>query len=255
MLRRKGARRTVLTGAAAVALGLAIPATSAYAAPTAPQAAASAASATQGVMSPKPVSGLVASSTEDGIWIHWDMDYANPWDRHPVIDKNVKSFELYRADDNGEPFNHIATLPGEAAENGFIDAEIKRNRYAVYYVTTVDLAGNESAASATAAGTPLMRIRQETPGSPKSLTAKGGSGKVELSWQPNPYDTPSPSKYLVYRYDTGRLNPSLVFETDATTYSDSRDLKPGASYTYRVVGVSAKGEEGTLSDAAQVTLP
>ncbi|MEU2871031.1 fibronectin type III domain-containing protein [Streptomyces olivoreticuli] len=250
MLHKNGARRAALI-CATVALGLAIPATAAHAAPT---ASATAAPTTQDLTPPKPVSGLRASETEDGIWINWDLDYANPWDRFPIVDKNIKSFKLYRADDNGEPFKHIATVPGESAEHGFIDAEIKRNRYAVYHVTTVDIAGNESEASDTATGTPMMRITRETPDTPQGLKAKNVSGAVELSWTTDPYGT-IPSKYLVYRYDKGRLNPTLVFETDATTYSDSRDLKPGASYTYRVVGVNSKGEEGDRSAPVQVTVP
>src|SRR5206468_1680172 len=113
-----------------------------------------------------------------------------------------------------------------------------------YTVVAQDAAGNVSSPSNAASATVGDTTKPTTPA---SLTATGGTAKVDLSWQAST-DNVGVTSYLVFR------GPTQIGSVNGTTTSYTDSNLAAGSYTYTVVAKEAAGNASGASNAASATV-
>ncbi len=181
----------------------------------------------------------------------------------PDAEGDVVGYRLYRSLNSG-PFRKVDTVIHTGEEPKFVNYISSSNLYA-YYVTAVDVAGNESPASqlvfsdnkasgpvlwppvnsggqSSGDGTNNGGIQQQSaaPSSPNKLTVKertGGIG-VELNWNKNP-DNEKVTQYNIYY--SSKQNGE--FSNIGSTQNNRFDyINLPADGWYRVTAVNSSGE-------------
>lgn len=107
-------------------------------------------------------------------------------------------------------------------------------------------------------GEVVLTYTIEPPNAPSNLTATGGDGQVDLSWDD---DSTSEDGFYVYRATSSGSTASDYSQiadlgANTTSYTDS-DVTEGDTYYYRVSAYSTDGGESSLSneDSDTVSLP
>ena len=151
-------------------------------------------------------------------------------------DVGVTSYLIFKGS------NQIGSVNGTTTS--YTDSGLAAGSY-TYTVVAKDAAGNVSGPSNAATGTVPDTTKPSAPG---SLTATGGTAKVDLSWQASTDDV-GVTGYRIFRgtSQVGSVGGST------TTWSHT-GLTPG-SYTYTVVAVDAAGNISDPSNSATGTVP
>ncbi|MGK5642518.1 fibronectin type III domain-containing protein [Streptomyces sp. URMC 126] len=166
--------------------------------------------------------------------------------------RRAETYRIYRADDEGEPYELIATVrPDIPGAQQYIDRDTTPGMYRFYVLTAVDRDGNESERSNRALGRRGLPSTAQDPARPTDLTAVVNRNAITLTWrQPDNPRGARIQKYRVYRYEGGKVNPSLITEIPyALSYTDTK-LVPNTGYQYRVMAVDVQGRTSGLSDTA-----
>lgn len=98
---------------------------------------------------------------------------------------------------------------------------------------------------------PLLKVTVGAPVAPQNLTATGGSGQVQLSWNA----VPGATGYNLYRgIGDGSIPTSYQTGLTGTSYTDT-SVTSGTTYTYLVKAVSANGEGAASNTVSTITTP
>ncbi len=182
---------------------------------------------------------------------------------------DVAGYRLYRSI-NGSPFQKVeASLPvGEDLK--FVNYISSRQSYS-YYVTAVDVAGNESSPSEihttdggvivdpTLPGQPdpgspdgnpdtegppeIPSGGSSAPSSPNGLTARGTDIGVILSWNANPANE-GVTQYQVWYGSSPNEKYKLLGTTESTSFEY---IAPASAGWYRITAISPTGESSPTS--------
>jgi penicillin-binding protein len=125
--------------------------------------------------SPSPPQGL--SATYDGN----SKQITLKWNPNPEGD--IAGYRIYRS--NGFDFENIASILNHQPKQ-YVDAN--GGPEAGYYITAVDIAGNESMASNVVSASGGKDWSTSLPSKPTGVKAVKGAVGIELSWEENPSD-------------------------------------------------------------------
>lgn len=176
---------------------------------------------------PSSPTGLIAANAPDGKGI------LLTWNNNPEGD--IAGYRIYRS--NGLAFERVASImqnldkkwtdPNGTAESG-------------YYITAVDIAGNESPPSpvTTIGGSGNWNNQIGIPGTPKGLKLSETATGIELTWDPNP-DEEQVSQYNIY-YSSSKEGPYELIGNNNTPYF--QHLTVDKKGWYRITAVNHAGE-------------
>jgi len=200
---------------------------------------------------PAPPTGLKAQVGDRTVTVAW----AYPRYRGDSGD-NVFGFLVYRADAPAAPFHRITPTPvirDDASPLEISDLDVTNGAEYRYRVTAVDVSGQEGAASAVLAVSPVDRT---PPGIPADVAATPVTGGASIVWRMAP--EPDAAGYQVERATRRegpytRLTAALV-PAGTPAFTDTA-AAAGARYFYRVRAVDRSGNASEPSNPAIVTLP
>lgn len=178
---------------------------------------------------PSPPSTVKASSQGNSTILTWSR----------VNESDLAGYRLYRAGPDGK-FIHLASILLHE-ELTYTDQTNKGQVYA-YYVTAVDIAGQESEPSAIAipgGGHPDQYFSPPPPSAPQGLEIKGTS-QPRLSWRPNEADE-YVDHYKVY-YATREQGPFTLLDQTKDTALTLKNLPGPGPYWFYVTAVNRGGE-------------
>ena len=133
---------------------------------------------------------------------------------------------------------------GPVSGSSYLDKDAQFNQTYTYRV--------RSTGSPMSAPTEITPKDTFPPAVPTGLTAIGGSGSVQLSW--NPVEDADLAGYQVYRAEGEGSFIRTGGRLTAPSFND-REVKPGVSYRYRVSALDAGGNESPPSEASTVAVP
>jgi fibronectin type 3 domain-containing protein len=186
---------------------------------------------------PLPPVGLLVEGARDGyIFIGWVKNR----------EADLRGYVIHRAEEaDPSGFTAVDTI----AENYYFDEQRSYDTTYFYYVTAIDIHGNESVPSDTVSA--LSRNVYE-PGPPANFQVNGYDDGAErllrLTW--SPVDEADLAGYRIYRsdYPFDVTAPALlVAETDAAFFDDLSVTQPGRRVYYAVTAVDRGGLEGEPS--------
>jgi len=183
---------------------------------------------------PTPITAAATSCTSVGI--AWPASVDEP---------RGSGLARYRVFRDGTLIADVA-----ATETSLIDAVTGPTSH-VYAVSAVDVAGNESAKSATATvSVPTCSTDTKPPSKPKNVVATAeGCERVTLGWGASSDKGGSGlAGYDVYRDGTVLVRVPTTSATDVA-------VQPGGAHVYVVRAVDGAGNQSPDSDAASVTVP
>lgn len=178
---------------------------------------------------PAPPSEVKASTRGKSTVVTWSK----------VNESDLAGYRLYRAGADGK-FVHLASILLHE-ETTFTDLSSQGKVYA-YYITAVDIAGQESEPSKVVipgGGDPANYFSPPPPSAPEGLKVTGGS-QPKLSWQQMANDE-NVSHYKVY-YALSEEGPfTLLGQTKETSFT-IRTLPAPGQYWFYVTAVNRGGE-------------
>ncbi|RKP55344.1 carboxypeptidase [Cohnella endophytica] len=177
----------------------------------------------------------------------------------PSLQADVAGYRLYRST-NGGPYQKVEASIPAGDEPKFVNY-ISSSQVYSYYVTAVDVAGNESAPSEKISsesgqgtdpyfpienpddgtgspGDPNGGTNNRNPSVPSGLSAQASEIGVSLAWNANPGGE-GVSKYQVWYSTTEKGKYKLLGTAETTSFEYIAPLSAG---WYRVTAVSASGE-------------
>jgi uncharacterized repeat protein (TIGR03806 family) len=168
------------------------------------------------------------------------------WSASSDSDSGVAHYEVYRND---------ATTPlAEATTTSYSDRAVKPGTRYSYRVSAVDMAGNVSDMSATAAvETPPEGTTVDTtpPAAPTGvMIVEASASQIEISWSAAIDGESAIENYRIFRNGS---DVALATPT-ATSYTDD-SVEAGKSYSYAITAIDTAGNESPLSDAVGATTP
>ena len=168
----------------------------------------------------------------------------------------ITGYNVYRGTSaGGESATPIAA---NVAGTSFTDTGLVNGTTYYYTVAAVNSAGVSPKSNETSA-TPAS-VQATVPSAPQSLTAKGASGSVSLSWAAPSSNGGSPvTGYDVYRGTSpgGESATPIAANVSATSFNDTSAVN-GTTYYYTVAAVNAVGLSPHSSEASatpQATVP
>jgi fibronectin type 3 domain-containing protein len=162
----------------------------------------------------------------------------------------VVAFRLYRAVGAGAAFEPVTDLPLLRAPDeahDFTDRGLRNDVEYRYQLRAVDVAGRESAPSATVAVRPFD---DSPPLAPEDLVTEPGDGRVRLVWRMSP--EMNVTGYHVERstgidQPFGRVTTALI-PAGAPGWTDEA-VRGGTQYFYRLIAVNDRGKESKPGNA------
>lgn len=177
-------------------------------------------------MRPSPTSGLTVThdASRNVNVVTWR---ANP-------EEDIVGYRLYRY--NGFTYDKIASILG-SDQKQYEDS--RGDMGSGYYITAVDVAGQESDPSLIVSTTGQSQIATGKPSTPGNVTATSGPEGLSLSWQANP-ESEQVYQYNIYHSATRDGEYSLLTSTPIATYI--RPIVTGDVGWYKVTAVNLRGE-------------
>lgn len=172
------------------------------------------------------------------------------WDVVPVSD--LKGFYVYRCT-NDKDYKRITEEPLNKTKGQYIDKVPGKGNY-YYFVTAVDVAGNE-----TASRRQFKEVRDISPPSiPQLLTAKSDTGKIILNWNPN--TEADLMGYLLFRQTvTKKTGGDFVLlnaiPTKAHIFIDRLPKNTRNKFLYRIVAIDSAFNKSGYSNIAGTNMP
>tara|TARA_Y100001980_G_C14556780_1_gene350256 strand:+ start:13681 stop:20262 length:6582 start_codon:yes stop_codon:yes gene_type:complete len=181
-----------------------------------------------------------------------DTEISLTWDEN--MESDLFGYRVYRGlDPEFIPFgNKVADSLTEAS---FVDSGLEAETEYFYYITAIDVNGNESLLSLLVSTTTNQQV--EFPETPQNLQALlSGTEDILLTWD-NVTST-GISHYGIYRATTPfDLLSEATYIVDSVFTTDYMDmtLEEEVTYYYRVSSKNVNGEESLLSDMVSYTIP
>lgn len=183
---------------------------------------------------PREEDGMVPSVTT-GLNVKYDSERnVNVISWNPNAEEDIVGYRLYRY--NGFTYDKVASVLNSDLKQ-YEDASGDPN--AGYYITAVDLLGQESEPSSVVTTTGSRDIATDRPSTPTNLHATSGLEGLILSWSTNP-ESEQVYQYNIYHSATRDGDYALLTSTPIATYI--RPIVTGDVGWYKVSAVNLKGE-------------
>ena len=161
------------------------------------------------------------------------------WEKNP--DLEVAGYKIYRSQYPDRDYRLVASVKGRDKTH-YVDKESRENPLTdamqyFYRITAYYPSGKESQKSKAAS-----TITKAVPSSPKGIKAKGGKGKIIISWETNP--EADVTRYHIYRKIVFRFKK--IGSTQGISYTDE-NLRDGKTYKYKITAVNEDGLESPFS--------
>ncbi|MCH9648602.1 MAG: hypothetical protein K0U98_10205 [Deltaproteobacteria bacterium] len=187
---------------------------------------------------PEPPTSLNVVPNPDGLEVNWQPQGTMG-----------EGFNLYRRDARSRSYNRKPT-PIEADKNQFLDTTARYGQRYIYTVTTV--ARRDPLVESRLSGEAEVLYQDRfSPEPPAGLVALTESDRVRLRWDPS--SSRDVQSYHVYRQDDGDFRRLTSSPTTKREFLDS-GVRVGGTYTYRITGLDALGNEGDPGEEVTVTL-
>lgn len=187
---------------------------------------------------PSPPTNLSVIPNPDGLEISWQPQGALG-----------EGFNIYRRDARSRSYNRAPT-PIESDQRQFLDTSARYGQRYIYTVTTV--ARRDPLVESRLSGEAEVLYQDRfSPEPPAGLVALTESDRVRLRWDAS--SSRDVRTYHVYRRDKGDFRKLTANPTSKREFLDS-EVNSGNSYTYRVTGLDALGNEGDPGEEVTVTL-
>ena len=199
----------------------------------------------QNVTAPSSPAGVISTLTGDTeITINWDAN----------TESDLQGYRLYRGMTPGFAIEGNL-LVDNVTDLSYIDEGLKYETTYYYYVTSFDVAGNESIVGLQASSTTNVEVALPTV--PQNLQAVlSGTDVLDLSW--DEVTTAGLSHYTLYRstspFTTAGEAELVVDSVLTASYSDV-SLTQETTYYYRVSATNIEGETSGLSGMVSYLIP
>jgi len=179
----------------------------------------------------------------------------------PSLEENITGYRIYRSSDLSQPFQLITDELLHAESGYYLDTTIVGGFSYFYYVTVVDIAGNESAEGSVAMARVLDLF---APPRPFGLTAEFNTQtrNIELSWQTETLSGNFETFTIMRRREDvvnpgafSRVNPDILTETSFIDLGgEDAGFLEGAKYRY-VVFSSSRAKIHSDTTAIVLNIP
>lgn len=185
---------------------------------------------------PLPPTGLIIEEAQDGyIFLSWKKN----------SERDILEYIIYRSEGNQNSFYKI-----DSTQNFYLlDEHLSYDTTYFYYVTAVDISGNQSKPSTIISS---QSSNKNAPQTPKGFEVNGhnsSSGKfIQLSWTPN--NESDLAGYKIYRSTQTPFTAeaaSFIIKTDQAFYRDTTIHQTNARYYYGATAIDRGGKESPLS--------
>ncbi len=192
---------------------------------------------------PSPPGSVFAHGEDDRILVSWA----------PNHEPDLAGYRLYRSTGENGTYQRVGgdlpATPTEYEDKGTDTAPLQKGTLYWYYITALDLAGNESEPSHKTFTKPHDK---QPPPPPEGLRAAWQDGRVSLQWSPT--QETDLAGYHVWRgtHPTGvytQLTQGKPLPPGTTTYTDTT-VSTGQPYWYQLTAVDTSGNASPRSDAA-----
>lgn len=183
---------------------------------------------------PREDDGMVPSTTT-GLNVKYDSERnINVISWIPNLEEDIVGYRLYRY--NGFTYDKIASILSNDLKQY---EDTTGDPHAGYYITAVDLLGQESEPSSVVTTTGSRDIATDRPSTPINISASSGLEGLILSWQAN-HESEQVYQYNIYHSSTQDGDYSLLTSTPIATYI--RPIVTGEVGWYKVSAVNLRGE-------------
>ncbi|MGH1366422.1 MAG: T9SS type A sorting domain-containing protein [Calditrichia bacterium] len=168
------------------------------------------------------------------------------WDANPEVD--MAHYTLYRnTEEDFSTAEKIARLSSESLT--YRDSSLVGGADFIYWLTAVDISGNQSASSNSASATAMDNI---APSAPQELTAAGDNSLVTLNWLANTESDLAGYKLLRSEESSPATAQDLaIIDKSQTTFNDLR-VENGNTYYYWLQAFDFSGNESAFSLSVSV---
>ncbi|MFC5527937.1 fibronectin type III domain-containing protein [Cohnella yongneupensis] len=185
-------------------------------------------------VAPAAPTGITAEAGDGIIKLHWAK----------ATEADAAGYKIYvTSDDNGWSAEYVVGLSDTYTVAGLMNGTPYR-----FAVSAVDYAGNVSAQSALASGSPVDRT---PPAVPEGLTATAGDASVALSWTSNA-ETDLAGYRLFTSTDGGASWDAGVLIGTETSFTRNQ-LENDKTYTFAITAMDTSNNESLKSDTASAT--
>lgn len=167
------------------------------------------------------------------------------------VSKDISGIHIYRSSKSSGPYIRLNVTALSAITNTYKDKVLRAGPY-YYYVSTIDLAGNESKSQ-----TKFSEIHDIVPPlKPIGIVAKADSGRVVLTWQKS-----KESDLLGYRiFRTINKNNSGKFvlinsqPIRESVFVDKLPINAKNKFLYKIVAIDSSYNKSEASDIATIQM-
>lgn len=176
---------------------------------------------------------LVATGGEQQVMLTWSAN----------AEADLAGYRIYQSKD-GNTFNLINQELLTATN--YVDGELEFETTYFYFITAMDLAGNESAASATVSAATMAAPDTQAPIAPLDINAQVDGNMVRVTWAGNAET--DLAGYNVYRIVEGQTEAELI-TVELLTVTEFGEVlaEEDTIYTYFVTAVDMAGNESEAS--------
>ena len=174
------------------------------------------------------------------------------WEKSP--EEDAFGYYVYRGQSYKGPFVRLTKETIPTYYTRYKDKGLPLRATFWYYVTAVDISGNESGPSYTALANVVDRI---PPADPKELKGKAEPGKILLSWAPNKEE--DLAGYRIFRsMEKKSKHYQLLNQEPSKKATFINELPKTASdnpFFFKIKAVDTSGNESGFSNVVKVKLP
>ena len=186
---------------------------------------------------PVAPTGLAATAGNLEVLLDWNDN----------AEADLDGYKVFRSTTPGGPYTKVSAAL--LASSAYADTGLTNGTTYYYVVTTVDMAGNESANSGEVSATPLAFT---PPAAPTGIVVFLGNQEVLLDWNDNA--EADLDGYKVFRSTTSggpytKVSAALLA---SSAYTDT-GLTNGTTYYYVLTAVDTAGDESPFSNEASAT--
>jgi len=160
------------------------------------------------------------------------------WSPPTIAPTGTVSYEVWRADSEGAPYNPLGTTTGGVYATSYVDTTTVSTKRYWYAVKTV-VGGNKSAPSTVSAAVwPSIAPTTGPPARPGDVSAST-TGTIMVTWRPSS----DAAGYYVLRGSSSTTSSLTTMTPIPLAYAFYKDVTayPGMPYYYTVVAVDASG--------------
>lgn len=185
---------------------------------------------------PAVPTGLLAAAGDSNVSLTWAES----------LEGDLQSYRIYMAYEGQPP-----VTVGSTQATSYLRRFLQNGVTYSFYLTAIDIFGNESSLSAPVEATPAREVDKTPPPTPAGLVATAGDKKVDLSWDGSQYTSLTDfAGFRVYRSENG--GAPVPAESSYNQYT-ATGLTNDTVYAFTVTAYDTSGNESAHSASLETT--